>query len=64
MNKRKTLLLLALLFVVSSNSIESKIENDELYILIREEVFLINPIENSVIQELINILPMKIKLQN
>ena len=64
MNRIKNLLIFALFFTVSAISIKSKIENDKLYILIGEESFLINLIENSVTQELINILPMKIKLQN
>ena len=63
MNTSKTLLLLALFCAVPAISIKSKIENDKLYILIGEEIFLVNLIENSVTEELISILPMKIKLQ-
>ena len=63
MNTSKTLLLLALFCAVPTISIKSRIENDKLYILIGEETFLVNLIENSVTEELISILPMKIKLQ-
>ena len=64
MNVIKNLLSLTLFLAVSAISIKSKIENDKLYILIGEEVFLINLIESPVTQELISVLPMKIKLQN
>ena len=57
-------MLIDLIFAVSSISKRKKIENDKLYILIGEEAFLINLIENSINQEIISILPMKIKLQN
>ena len=64
MNTIRSELFLALFFAVSAISIKSKIENDKLYMLIGDETFLINLIENSVTQELISILPMKLKLQN
>ena len=64
MNVIKNLLSLTLFLTVSAISIKSKIENDKLYILIGEEIFLINLTESSVTQELISVLPMKIKLQN
>ena len=53
-----------LFFAVSAVSVTNKIENDKLYILIGEETFLVNLVENDVTQELISVLPMKIKLQN
>ena len=61
MNTIRSELFLALFFAVSAISIKSKIENDKLYMLIGDETFLINLIENSVTQELISILPMKLK---
>ncbi len=53
-----------LFFGVSSISIKNHLDNDILYILIDEETFQINLIENSVTKELLSILPMKIKLIN
>ena len=43
-------------------SLNSKIETDKLYIFIGEETFLFNLNESPITQELINVLPMKIKL--
>ena len=51
-------------FGVSAISVKNPIEDDKLYILIGEETFLVNLIENPVTKELISVLPMKIKLLN
>ena len=51
-------------FGVSAISVKNTIEDDKLYILIGEETFLVNLIENPVTKELISVLPMKIKLLN
>jgi len=53
-----------LFFGVSAISIKNSIDDDKLYILIGEETFLFNLIENPVTKELISVLPMKIKLLN
>ena len=53
-----------LYFGVSAISVKNTIDDDKLYILIGEETFLVNLIENPVTKELISVLPMKIKLLN
>ncbi len=64
MNAIIYILSLILIFEAFSISLENKIENDKLYILIGEKTFLVNLVENQVTKELISVLPMKIKLQN
>ena len=57
-------LLFILFFGVSSISIQNNLDNMKLYILIGQENFLFNLVENPLTKELISILPMKIKLVN
>ena len=61
MNTFYLIISLTLYYTIVS-SIQYSLEEDKIYILIREETFLVNLIENSITQELINLLPLKTKL--
>ena len=62
MNQNIFKLSLISFLAVYTISINSKIDNDKLFIFIGEETFLINLIESPITQELINLLPLKTKL--
>ena len=61
MNTFYLIISLTLYYTIVS-SIQYSLEEDKIYILIGEETFLINLIENSITQELINLLPLKTKI--
>lgn len=60
MNTFNIIILLALFYIITS-SIQYTLEENKIYILIGEEIFLINLIENSITKELISLLPLKTK---
>ena len=61
MNTFYLIISLTLYYTIFS-SIQYSLEEDKIYILIGEEAFLVNLIENSITNELISLLPLKTKL--
>ena len=55
------ILSLLLLFIVNALSIEV-LDKDRIYILVGEEIFMVNLTENEIAKELISVLPLKSKL--
>ena len=52
----------SLFLAIAAISIEETLDSDKMYILIGEQIFLVNIIENEITRELISILPLRIKL--
>mgnify|MGYP006873174338 CR=1 FL=1 len=50
-----------LLYITNSLSIE-ELDKDKMYLLIGEEIFMVNLLENEITKELISVLPLKSKL--
>ena len=52
----------SLFLAIVEISIDKELYSDKIYILIGEQIFMINIIENEVSRELISILPLRTKL--
>ena len=59
MNAISLFIVLSLYYVVVTISIQQTLEEDKLFIVLGNEIFLVNLIENPITKELISVLPLK-----
>ena len=59
MNSLYIIIFLILYYTILTISVEHSLEEDKIYILIGEEIFLVNLNENLITKELISLLPLK-----
>lgn len=62
MNSYLYILFFSLFYFTDSKTFNKILDNDKMYILIGEKVFLVNLLENATTQELISVLPLKTRL--
>jgi len=62
MNSYLYILFFSLFYFTDSKTFNKILDNDKMYILIGEKVFLVNLLENAMTQELISVLPLKTRL--
>jgi hypothetical protein len=58
----KLILILSFLFLTTSKITNINLDTDKIYIVIDKEIFQVNLLQNEITEELITLLPLKIKL--